>query len=669
MTPRVAIITRTRDRLCLLRRAIQSILGQSFADWQHVIVNDGGDAAALDAALEPWREAYGDRLLVIHHPESRGMQPAANAGISATTSEFIGIHDDDDAWHPDYLADTVAFLDAEGPESRYQGVVTHVERVWEIVEGEEVRELSREAYLPLREINLFRVGYENPFPPIAFLYRRAAQERIGLYRPEFDVAADLDFNLRFLQRYEIGMLAQVRAYYHWRREGEGPLSNSVTTAQALHARKLNELKNHYLRTGANPAEAAIGLGLELAHYTLLQQWETRQILARVNQLPDHAHWQALTAEITRVTTASEHRILAEFYRKTVDVVHNVLREDHDGVIRARDAVLGALSARAEAIVYHLRVELEQREHQQAAQLANLREALLTTLAEAREDHRAGRRELLTHVLAQLAEFQAQAQTRKEALLARLDAGLTRLAENLTQQILGHIDARFNAQERLAHDRQQALLNRTEQLQNGLVRESTATRDALGTRLLEVVGAARDDLSTGITTALGATGRDVVAAVEAQGAHLQAAGRAQIDYLTAELRRVEAGRDEALQALLGRVDEVRANLSSTQADYQQSVLERLNAEAGERAQLAETLASRQAELAQAEDGRHITLVERLAHLEAQWALQMAQQAELIEALQGQLAAAKAEVTERLERKVIFKLGPLEICWPKPRRTQD
>ena len=44
----VAVITRTKDRPILLRRAIESVLRQSFGEWVHVIINDGGNPSTVD---------------------------------------------------------------------------------------------------------------------------------------------------------------------------------------------------------------------------------------------------------------------------------------------------------------------------------------------------------------------------------------------------------------------------------------------------------------------------------------------------------------------------------------------------------------------------------------------------------------------------------------------
>lgn len=275
----MTVITRTRDRHLLLARALKSVQEQNFRAWEHLIINDGGEAAALDAFLAPHLQAHPDRLHVHHLSPGRGMQPAANFGLEQAKREFVIIHDDDDAWHPDFLAKAVALLDEQGPESLYQGVVCQTERVWESIEppaeGQQtITELSREAYVPLGEISLFRLGFENPFPPIAFLYRRRVLDEIGPYDPKFHVAADMDFNFRFLRRYEIAVLPEVLAYYHHRKDPDSPHANSVVAANAEHKRRANEFKNHYLRGEDPKTPLELGLALNMAQFLVEGQWKT-----------------------------------------------------------------------------------------------------------------------------------------------------------------------------------------------------------------------------------------------------------------------------------------------------------------------------------------------------------------------------------------------------------
>lgn len=85
---RVAVITRTKDRPLLLRRAIRSVLDQTFKDWLLVIVNDGGDPANVSVVVDELADELGDQVLVLHHPISMGMQTAANAGAEQLQAIF-----------------------------------------------------------------------------------------------------------------------------------------------------------------------------------------------------------------------------------------------------------------------------------------------------------------------------------------------------------------------------------------------------------------------------------------------------------------------------------------------------------------------------------------------------------------------------------------------------
>jgi len=279
--PQVVIVTRTRNRTQLLRRAIHSVLGQSFTDWQHVIVNDGGRHQELETLCEEFKKAYKGRLLLMHQKHA-GMQEAANAAIRNSDSTYLVIHDDDDSWDPDFLQETVAFLEASGPDSDYQGVISKTTRILEVEQKDGTfQELERNPYVPLQEINFFRIGYENPFAPIAFLYRRSVHDRIGLFNPRWDMVADLDFNFRFLQQFEIGIVDKPLAFYHWRDSSARKSSTNTVTAQKdRHARFLNELRNHYMRQATTAREVADSLSFQISPYLVENQWMTAEVRDR-----------------------------------------------------------------------------------------------------------------------------------------------------------------------------------------------------------------------------------------------------------------------------------------------------------------------------------------------------------------------------------------------------
>lgn len=258
--PRVAVITRTKDRPLMLRRAIESVLKQSFQDWLHVVVNDGGDPTTVQSVISTYLERYQGRLKVLHNEKSLGMQNASNRAIRETDSEYIVIHDDDDSWTPVFLSECVKSLDSFGADHDIQGVATQSVWIFEEIDGDgNIVEVNRQDYFPFKEISLFRASGTNPFPPIAFLYRRKAHDQIGYFDQQFDYVGDWDFNLRFLSKFEIGVIENKLACYHWRHKaGDSPYGNTVTDGIEAHRQLVCKMRNHYLRQDLN--EGRIGLG-------------------------------------------------------------------------------------------------------------------------------------------------------------------------------------------------------------------------------------------------------------------------------------------------------------------------------------------------------------------------------------------------------------------------
>lgn len=255
---KVAIITRTKDRPLLLRRAVDGILAQGFQDWLHVIVNDGGDPAAVASVVESRADAYRGRLIRIDHPQSLGMEAASNAGIRACDSDLLIIHDDDDAWHPDFLARMVPTLD--GLEDRFAGVICHSTLVEEEIQGDQVTETRSWPFnAHLEAIDLALMARRNLFPPISFLFRRAAHDTIGPYREDLRVLGDWEFNLRFLRRFDIFVLPELLAFYHHRLASQGGIyANTVVGQLNSHRRQEALLRNELIRQDLD--QGRIGLG-------------------------------------------------------------------------------------------------------------------------------------------------------------------------------------------------------------------------------------------------------------------------------------------------------------------------------------------------------------------------------------------------------------------------
>jgi len=108
MPPRVSVVMPAYNAERFLEEAVGSILGQTFADLELIVVDDGstdGTAAVLASVRDP-------RLRVLRQPGNRGVGAAFNLALDEAAGELIATQDADDASAPTRLAAQVALLDA-----------------------------------------------------------------------------------------------------------------------------------------------------------------------------------------------------------------------------------------------------------------------------------------------------------------------------------------------------------------------------------------------------------------------------------------------------------------------------------------------------------------------------------------------------------------------------
>lgn len=298
----VSVITRTRDRPRLLSRARASIASQTFGDLAWVIVNDGGEPGPVEAEAEAARAA-GIQAVAIHRQHSSGIEAAANAGIRASSSRYIVIHDDDDSWNPPFLALTVAALEQE---TAFVGVVTHSTTVVEQILGDTIVTISRKPQnRSLQVVYLADLVINNLFPPISFLFRRQIYDAVGGYNEEFPVLGDWEFNLKVAMQGDIRVLPKMLANYHVRMGAQDPTSryaNSIFAERDLHRLQDAVFRNRMLR--ADIAAGKVGIGMLLA----LARLQYRRRPTRALQLP-----QRRQRAFSGILSAVE-RLLAAPYR-------------------------------------------------------------------------------------------------------------------------------------------------------------------------------------------------------------------------------------------------------------------------------------------------------------------------------------------------------------------
>ncbi|GMU92149.1 MAG: hypothetical protein AMXMBFR4_12070 [Candidatus Hydrogenedentota bacterium] len=196
-TPPLSVLTPVYNNGPFMRRAIDSILDQTFADFEYILVNDGSTDDS-QAILEEYAEK--DSRIRVVCQENRGYIRALNAGMDMAHGEFIARMDADDIAMPDRFEKQWAYL-RDHPECvAVGGRVLLIDE-----EGLPLREMCQElTHDAIDAAHLAGKGGTIVHP--AMMARRNAVIAAGGYREDFPWAEDLDL---FLRLAEVGRVANL----------------------------------------------------------------------------------------------------------------------------------------------------------------------------------------------------------------------------------------------------------------------------------------------------------------------------------------------------------------------------------------------------------------------------------------------------------------------------
>ena len=107
---RVSIIVPLFNKAAHVKRAVDSILAQTYADFELIVVDDGSTDESPQVV-----ENYDDPRIRLVRQNNLGPGAARNRGLNEARGELVAFLDADDEWLPDYLADSVRLIDGYGP--------------------------------------------------------------------------------------------------------------------------------------------------------------------------------------------------------------------------------------------------------------------------------------------------------------------------------------------------------------------------------------------------------------------------------------------------------------------------------------------------------------------------------------------------------------------------
>jgi len=172
-----------------IRETIESVLNQTFSDFELIVINDGSQDLTLDiiANIED------TRLKIFSYPNA-GQAVSRNRGFSHASGEFIAFLDADDLWIPDKLESQLKALQEHPNAAVAYSWTNFIDEMGHYLCNSSNRTVNGDAYAELLLYNFLDSG-SNP------LIRRQALAQVGGFDKELVPAEDWDMYLRLAARY------------------------------------------------------------------------------------------------------------------------------------------------------------------------------------------------------------------------------------------------------------------------------------------------------------------------------------------------------------------------------------------------------------------------------------------------------------------------------------
>lgn len=201
--PEVSVVLTTYNRSALVSRAIESVLNQTFTDFELIVVDDFSTDDTPDV-VSVYEDD--DRVDYVRHDRNRHLSASRNTGIERASGEFVAFLDDDDEWLPTKLEKQVREL-------RRSAQTVGLVYCWmDYYDGETVVEERHPSY----EGDIFSEALVGQ--PIGngstLLVRREVFEEVGVFDESLTRGIDGDFIRRLARDYHVKHVPEVLVRYH-----------------------------------------------------------------------------------------------------------------------------------------------------------------------------------------------------------------------------------------------------------------------------------------------------------------------------------------------------------------------------------------------------------------------------------------------------------------------
>jgi glycosyltransferase involved in cell wall biosynthesis len=211
-----------------LREAIESVLGQTYAHIELIVVDNGSTDNSIDIV-----GSYSDSVILVKE-NNKGPYPARNKGLRASNGKFVAFLDADDYWRADCLEKLHAALCNSAAVLAYCG--------WQNIgiEGGGGKPYIPPDYESGNKVELF-LQHAAPWPIHAALIRRSAFEEVGGFSERLFSCMDYDLWLRIASSRNIKRVNEALAFYRHHSSGQ------ITAKKWEQARNVWSIKRNFMK--------------------------------------------------------------------------------------------------------------------------------------------------------------------------------------------------------------------------------------------------------------------------------------------------------------------------------------------------------------------------------------------------------------------------------------
>jgi glycosyltransferase involved in cell wall biosynthesis len=208
--PIVSIITSTKNNAASIKEAIESVLHQTYKNWELIVINDNSSDNTAEIV-----EQYANndkRIMYYKNDVNLGLTASLNDGLKKAKGEYIARLDSDDIWiDREKLADQVTFLNTHP----HYGLVGS----WAYTIDTQGKRISDRIY-PIKDKDIRNyLLLENCFIHSSVVMRRSVVEKINGYNELFKYAQDYDLWLRIAKTSKVYNLPKFSVYYRINTKG------------------------------------------------------------------------------------------------------------------------------------------------------------------------------------------------------------------------------------------------------------------------------------------------------------------------------------------------------------------------------------------------------------------------------------------------------------------